>query len=50
MTRRRGRPKKNEEVMKAEAMGMNEEMPSRQLKQAKLAIVEIYQENRELKW
>jgi hypothetical protein len=30
-------------------MGTNEETPSQQLKQAKLAIVELYQENRELK-
>jgi hypothetical protein len=30
-------------------MGTNEEMPSQQLKQEKLAIVELYQENRELK-
>jgi hypothetical protein len=49
LPQRRGRPRKNEEVTKAEAMGTSEEMPSQQLKQAKLAIVELYQENRELK-
>jgi predicted RNase H-like nuclease (RuvC/YqgF family) len=30
-------------------MGTNEETPSQQLKQEKLAIAELYQENRELK-
>jgi hypothetical protein len=49
LPRRRGRLRKNEEVTKAEAMGTNEETPSQQLKQAKLAIAELYQENRELK-
>jgi hypothetical protein len=34
---------------KVDAMGENEEAPSQQLKQAKLAIVELYQENRELR-
>jgi hypothetical protein len=46
---RRGRLRKNEEVMKVEAKGTNEETPSQQLKQEKLAIAKIYQENKELK-
>jgi hypothetical protein len=88
LPRRRGRPRKNEEIMKAQiaeepcvrliaeellrrairlepagkssheggnrarkvdAMGENEEAPSQQLKQEKMAIVELYQENRELR-
>jgi hypothetical protein len=88
LPRRRGRPRKNEEIMKAKipegpriglaagellrrviqlepagkssrnagseqgkrmSMGENEEAPSQQLKQAKLAIAELYQENRELR-
>jgi hypothetical protein len=34
---------------KVDVMGENEEAPSQQLKQEKLAIVELYQENRELR-
>jgi len=49
LPQRRGGLRKNEEVTKAKAMGTNEEMTSHQLKQAKLAIAMLYQENRELK-
>ena len=35
--------------MKEESMGTNEETPSQQLKKEKMAIVKLYQENRELK-
>jgi hypothetical protein len=88
MPRRRGRPRKNKEIMKAriaeeprvgliaeellrrairlepagksshedrnrtrrvDVAGENEQAPSQQLKQAKLAIAELYQENMELR-